>query len=108
MKLIKYLKENPPEVTYESPKLPEGVCTKMEGDFMNHIFQLEVSQNKRKNPERFFNTEMFMMMMMIRNKLFFLSSAAAAVAFSSKWLKSIQREREYFFFDGVWPRPLLL
>jgi len=38
---------------------------------MNHIFQLEVSQNKRKNPERFFNTEMFMMMMMIRNKLFF-------------------------------------
>ena len=39
MKLIKSLKESPPEVTYESPKLPEGVCTKKEGDFMNHIFQ---------------------------------------------------------------------
>jgi len=39
---------------------------------MNHFFPIRsVFKKKRKNPERFFNTEMFMMMMMIRNKLFF-------------------------------------
>jgi len=57
-----------------------------------------VFKKKRKNPERFFNTEMFMMMMMIRNKLFFSS---AAVAFSSKWLKSIQRERVFSFAQTI-------
>jgi hypothetical protein len=39
-----------------------------------------------------------MMMMMIRNKLFFSS---AAVAFSSKWLKSIQRERVFSFAQTI-------
>jgi ribonuclease P protein component len=65
---------------------------------MNHFFPIRsVFKKKRKNPERFFNTEMFMMMM-IRNKLFFSS---AAVAFSSKWLKSIQRERVFSFAQTI-------
>ena len=38
IKLIKFLKDNPPEESYENPKLSDSKTTQDEGNLINHIF----------------------------------------------------------------------
>jgi len=42
IKLIQFLKENPPKYCYENPKLPDTKCTELEKYLINHIFYLGI------------------------------------------------------------------